>query len=44
MSDLLIKSWRFQWAALGRAPRTIREYERYVDAFEAVSKPMGATC
>jgi site-specific recombinase XerD len=36
MSDLLIKSWKFQWAALGRAPRTIREYERHVRRFEAV--------
>lgn len=36
MSDLLIKSWQFQWSALGRAPGTIREYARYLKRFEAV--------
>lgn len=36
MSDLLIRSWAFQWRSLGRAPSTIKEYQRQLAKFEAV--------
>ena len=35
MSDLLIKSWSFNWASQGRAPRTMSEYQRHLRRFEA---------
>jgi integrase len=36
MSHPLVRSWQFNWAAEGRAPRTMREMMRYLGHFEAV--------
>ena len=41
MSNLLIRSWAFQWKALGRSPRTMREYQRHLARFEAVLEADG---
>lgn len=36
MSNPLIQSWGFSWAAEGRAPRTMREMRPFVERFEVV--------
>ena len=35
MSHPLVRSWQFNWAAEGRAPRTMREMTRFLSRFEA---------